>query len=115
MPCTLDAAALTLMGQRGQLKICLVDGPLALDNAINEEAAKTKKITSPVAGKADILLVPTIDDGNMLAKSIVYFSRNETAGLIIGAAAPVILTSRADSPRAKLLSIAAAVMMAHHS
>jgi phosphate butyryltransferase len=115
MPCTLDAAALTLMGTRGQLKNCVVDGPLALDNAINEEAARTKKITSPVAGKADILLVPTIDDGNMLAKSVVYFSKNETAGLMVGAAAPVILTSRADSPRTKLLSIAAAVMMAAHS
>jgi phosphate butyryltransferase len=112
MPCTLDAAALTLMGQRGQLKNCIVDGPLALDNAINEESAKIKKITSPVAGKADILLVPTIDDGNMLAKSVVYFSKNETAGLLVGAAAPVVLTSRADSPRTKMLSIAAAVMMA---
>jgi phosphate butyryltransferase len=68
-----------------------------------------------VAGKADVLLVPHIDSGNMLSKAIVYFSKNETAGLIVGAAAPVVLTSRADSPRAKLLSIAAAVMMAHHS
>ncbi|MDR1377783.1 MAG: bifunctional enoyl-CoA hydratase/phosphate acetyltransferase [Synergistaceae bacterium] len=115
MPCTLDAAALAQMNQRGQIKNCVVDGPLALDNAINEEAAKIKKIQSPVAGKADILLVPHIDSGNMLAKAIVYFSKNDTAGLIVGAAAPVVLTSRADSPRAKLLSIAAAVMMAHHS
>jgi phosphate butyryltransferase len=115
MPCTLDAAALTLMGQRGQLKNCLVDGPLALDNAINEEAAKIKRITSPVAGNADILLVPSIDDGNMLAKSVVYFSKNETAGIIVGASAPVILTSRADSPRAKMLSIAAAIMMTAHA
>lgn len=114
MPCTLDAAALAQMAQRGQLKNCVVDGPLALDNAINEEAAKIKKITSPVAGKADVLIVPHIDSGNMLAKAIVYFSKNETAGLIVGAAAPVILTSRADSPRTKMLSIAAAVMMAHH-
>ncbi|MDR1731465.1 MAG: bifunctional enoyl-CoA hydratase/phosphate acetyltransferase [Synergistaceae bacterium] len=115
MPCTLDAAALVQMAQRGQLKNCLVDGPLALDNAISEEAAKIKKITSPVAGRADILLVPHIEAGNMLAKSIVYFSKNETAGIIIGAAAPVILTSRADSPRAKMLSIAAAVMISHAS
>jgi phosphate butyryltransferase len=115
MPCTLDAAALTLMGNRGQIRNCLVDGPLALDNAISEEAAKTKKISSPVAGKADILLVPSIDDGNMLAKSIVYFSKNETAGLMLGASAPIILTSRADSPRAKMLSIAAAIMMAAHA
>ena len=92
-----------------------MDGPLALDNAINEEAAKIKKINSPVAGHADVLLVSHIDVGNMLAKVIVYFSKNETAGLIVGAAAPVILTSRADSPRAKMLSIAAAVMMAHHA
>ena len=111
MPCTLDAAALTLMGQRGQLKNCVVDGPLALDNAINGEAARIKKITSAVAGQADIFLVPTIDDGNMLAKSVVYFSKNETAGIIVGASAPVILTSRSDSPRAKMLSIAAAIMM----
>ncbi|GHV44208.1 phosphate butyryltransferase [Synergistales bacterium] len=112
MPCTLDAAALVQMNARGQIKNCVVDGPLALDNAINEEAARIKKITSPVAGKADVLIVPHIDAGNMLAKAIVYFSKNETAGLIIGAAAPVILTSRADSPRSKLLSIAAAVMLA---
>jgi phosphate butyryltransferase len=114
MPCTLDAAALTLMGQRGQLKNCVVDGPLALDNAINEEAARIKKITSPVAGHADIFLVPSIDDGNMLAKSVVYFSKNETAGIMVGASAPVILTSRADSPRAKMLSISAAIMMSAH-
>jgi phosphate butyryltransferase len=115
MPCTLDAAALAQMGQRGQLKNCVVDGPLALDNAVNEEAAKIKKITSPVAGKADILLVPHIDAGNMLSKAIVYFAKNETAGIIVGAAAPVILTSRADSPRAKMLSIAAGVLIAHHA
>ncbi|MDR1874865.1 MAG: bifunctional enoyl-CoA hydratase/phosphate acetyltransferase [Synergistaceae bacterium] len=114
MPCTLDAAALVQMNQRGQIKNCVVDGPLALDNAINEEAAKIKKIASPVAGKADVLLVPHIDAGNMLSKAIVYFSKNETAGIIIGAAAPVILTSRADSPRAKMLSVAAAVMLSHH-
>lgn len=115
MPCTLDACALVQMNQRGQIKNCIVDGPLALDNAINEEAARIKKIDSPVAGHADILLVPHIDAGNMMAKAIVYFSKNETAGIIVGAAAPVILTSRADSPRAKMLSIAAAVMMAHHA
>jgi phosphate butyryltransferase len=115
MPCTLDAAALAQMNQRGQIKHCVVDGPWALDNAINEEAAKIKKITSPVAGKADVLLVPHIDAGNMLAKAIVYFAKNETAGIIVGASAPVILTSRADSPRAKLLSIAASVMIAHHA
>jgi len=113
MPCTLDACALVQMCARGQLKNCLVDGPLALDNAINAEAAKIKKITSPVAGNADVLLVPNIDAGNMLAKAIVYFSKNETAGIIVGAKAPIVLTSRADSPRAKMLSIAAAVMASH--
>ena len=110
MPCTLDAAALVQMCARGQLKNCIVDGPLALDNAINEEAAKIKKITSPVAGNADVLIVPHIDAGNMLAKAIVYFSKNETAGIIVGAKAPIVLTSRADSPRSKMLSIAAAVL-----
>jgi len=110
MPCTLDASALVQMCARGQIKNCVVDGPLALDNAINEEAAKIKKITSPVAGNADVLIVPNIDAGNMLAKAIVYFSKNETAGIIVGAKAPIVLTSRADSPRAKMLSIAAAVM-----
>ncbi len=113
MPCTLDACALVQMNQRGQIKNCIVDGPLALDNAINEEAAKIKKINSPVAGHADVLIAPNIDSGNMLAKAIVYFSNNETAGLIVGASAPVVLTSRADSPRSKMLSIAAAVMLAH--
>ena len=115
MPCTLDAEALALMNQRGEIGNCVVAGPLALDNAINEEAARIKKITSPVAGNADVLIVPNIDAGNMLAKSIVYFSKNETAGIIVGASAPVILTSRADSPRAKMLSIAAGVMMSHNS
>ena len=113
MPCTLDACALVQMCARGQIKNCIVDGPLALDNAINEEAAKIKKITSQVAGNADVLIVPNIDAGNMLAKSIVYFSKNETAGIIVGAKAPIVLTSRADSPRAKMLSIAAAVMASH--
>lgn len=112
MPATLDAAALAQMNARGQITNCIVDGPFALDNAVNEESAKTKGIVSPVAGKADIFLVPNIDAGNMLAKAIVYFSENDTAGMILGAAAPIILTSRADSPRAKLISIAAAVVHA---
>ena len=114
MPCTLDACALVQMNRRGQIKNCIVDGPLALDNAIDETAAKIKHIDSPVAGHADVLFVPQIEVGNALAKSITYFAKgSETAGLIIGAAAPVILTSRADPMRAKLLSIAGAVMMAH--
>ena len=111
MPCTLDAAALTQMNRRGQIKNCIVDGPFALDNAVSEESAKTKGIVSPVAGHADVMIVPNIDAGNMMVKALVYFSKNETAGLILGATAPVVLTSRADSPRAKLLSVAAAVAL----
>jgi phosphate butyryltransferase len=111
MPCTLEAAALTVMNRRGQIKNCIVDGPFALDNAVSEESARTKGIVSPVAGNADVLLVPDIEAGNMMVKALVYFSKNETAGLILGAAAPVILTSRADTPRAKMLSIAAAVVL----
>lgn len=115
MPCTLDACALVQMNQRGQIKGCVVDGPLALDNAIDPEAAKIKKITSPVAGRADVLLMPQIEAGNVLAKSITYFAKgSKTAALILGAAAPVVLTSRADPMEAKLLSIAGAVMLAHH-
>ena len=115
MPCTMDACALVQMIQRGQIKNCIVDGPLALDNAINEEAARIKHINSPVAGHADVLIASQIEIGNVLAKSISFFAQgSETAGLIIGAAAPVVLTSRADSPRAKLLSIAGAVMLSHH-
>jgi len=115
MPCTLDAAALVVMNQRGQIKNCVVDGPLAFDNAINQESAKIKKIVSPVAGQADVLLAPNIDAGNMMSKALIYFAKNETAGIMVGASAPVILTSRADSSRAKMLSIAAGVMMAFNS
>ncbi len=114
MPCTLDAAAIAQMGRRGQIKGCDVDGPFALDNAISEESARHKGIDSPVAGKADVLLVPDIEAGNMLAKAIVYFAKNRTAGLVLGAAAPIVLTSRADSAETKLLSIASAVALAAH-
>ena len=112
MPPTVDAAILTQMNRRGQIKGCLVDGPLALDNAVSPESAHHKGIKSEVAGYADILHVPTIESGNMLAKAIVYFANSKTAGLVLGAAAPVVLTSRADSAEAKLLSIASAVAMA---
>jgi phosphate butyryltransferase len=111
MPCTIDAAMLTQMNRRGQIKGCIIDGPLALDNAISEESARHKGIVSEVAGHADILHVPDIEAGNMLAKAIVYFSNNKTAGLVLGAKAPVVLTSRADSPETKLLSIASAVVL----
>ncbi len=112
MPCTIDAATITQMNRRKQIKGCVVDGPLALDNAISEESAKHKGIVSDVAGKADILLVPDIESGNMMAKAIVYFSNNKTAGLVLGAKAPVVLTSRADTAETKLLSIASAVVLA---
>lgn len=112
MPCTLDAAAISQMNRRGQIKGCIVDGPFALDNAISEESAAHKGIVSEVAGKADILLVPDIDAGNMMAKAIVYMTNNKTAGLVLGAKAPVVLTSRSDSAETKLLSIASAVALA---
>lgn len=114
MPPTIDAAMLTQMNRRGQIKGCIIDGPLALDNAISSESARHKGIKSEVAGCADILLVPNIDAGNMLAKAIVYFSNNKTAGIVLGARAPIVLTSRADSSETKLLSIASAVVLAAH-
>ena len=114
MPPTVDAAALAQMSRRGQIKGCIIDGPLALDNAVSPESAHHKGIKSDVAGYADILHVPNIESGNMLAKAIVYFSENKTAGIVLGAAAPVVLTSRADSAETKLLSIASAVALAAH-
>lgn len=114
MPPTIDAATMTQMNRRGQIKGCLIDGPLALDNAVSPESAKHKGIKSEVAGYADVLIVPDIDAGNMLAKAIVYFSNNKTAGIVLGAKAPIVLTSRADSSEAKLLSIASAVALAAH-
>lgn len=112
MPATLDAAALAQMGARGQIKGCIIDGPLALDNAVSPEAARHKGITSPVAGQADILLVPDIEAGNLLGKAMSYFGRARSAGIIVGAKAPVVLVSRADSHEAKLLSIALGVVVA---
>jgi phosphate butyryltransferase len=114
MPCTLDAATLSQMYRRKQIKGCIVDGPFALDNAISEESARHKGIESEVAGKADILLVPDIEAGNMMAKAIVYFSNSKTAGLVLGAKAPVVLTSRSDTAETKLLSIASAVALSAH-
>jgi phosphate butyryltransferase len=112
MPPTLDAAALTMMNRRGQIKGCVVDGPLALDNAVSPESAKHKGIKSDVAGHADVLMVPAIEAGNILLKSIVYFSENKTAAIVLGAKAPVVLSSRADSAETKYLSIATAVAVA---
>jgi len=112
MPCTLDAAALVQMNRRNQIKGCIIDGPLALDNALSVEAAKHKGIVSEVAGHAEVLLVPDIEAGNIFAKGIVYLTNNKTAGLVLGAKAPIVLTSRADSAETKLLSIASAVALA---
>ncbi|WP_226657058.1 phosphate butyryltransferase [Pseudalkalibacillus hwajinpoensis] len=112
MQATLDASALTQMNKRGQISDCLIDGPLALDNAISEKAAEQKGIHSEVAGKADILLVPSIEVGNALYKSLVYFAHAKVGGVIAGAKAPIVLTSRADSSESKVYSIALAVSSA---
>ena len=110
MPATVDAAALAQMSARRQFSVpCEVDGPFALDNAISELAARHKKITGPVAGWADVLLCPNIETGNALAKALAHLGGSRLAGLLVGAKVPVVLTSRADSAEAKLLSIAAAV------
>ena len=109
---TLDAAALSKMCDRGQIKGCIVDGPLAIDNAISEEAAKHKGIDSPVAGRADIILVPNIETGNVMYKTLTYTANAKNGGILAGAAAPVILTSRADSHESKLYSIALASLAA---
>ncbi|MEG1254721.1 phosphate butyryltransferase [Clostridium sp.] len=106
MQATLDAAALSSMNKRGQIKGCIIDGPLGLDNAISKEAAHHKGIVSDVAGEADILLVPNIESGNFLGKSLTYFAGAESAGVIVGAKCPVVLVSRADSAKSKLYSIA---------
>ena len=110
MPDTLDAVALAEMNEKGEIKDCLVGGPFALDNAVSVEAADHKGISHPVAGKADILLMPDIEAGNILYKSMVYFAGAKNAGILVGARAPIILTSRADSDEAKLYSIALGVL-----
>ncbi len=109
---TLDAAVLSKMNDRGQIKGCIVDGPLAIDNALSEEAAMHKGIKSPVAGSADIILVPNIETGNVMYKTLTYTSNAKNGGIIAGAAAPIILTSRADSHESKLYSIALASLTA---
>ena len=131
---TLDAASLAIMSQRGQFKGITVDGPLALDNALNEDAARHKGIKSPVAGHADVLLMPNIECGNIMWKTLVYMARCEIAGVLMGAAAPVVIasapggvdftacksrdaapvviTSRSDAPETKLNSIALALLIA---
>ncbi|MDF2881937.1 MAG: phosphate butyryltransferase [Clostridiaceae bacterium] len=109
---TLDAAALSKMSDRGQIKGCVIDGPLALDNALSEEAAAHKKVTGPVAGKADILLLPNIDSGNIMYKTLTYTSDSKNGGILVGTAAPVVLTSRNDSHETKMNSIALAALVA---
>ena len=109
---TLDAAALCKMADRGQITGGLLDGPLAFDNAISEEAAKTKKIVSPVAGRADILLVPDLEAGNMVAKQLQYLAGADSAGIVLGTRVPIVLTSRADSVRTRLASTAVMALVA---
>jgi phosphate acetyltransferase len=110
MPATLDAAALCKMADRGQITGALLDGPLAFDNAISKDAARTKGITSEVAGDPDILLAPDLEAANILAKLLTFLANSDSAGLVLGARVPVILTSRADSVRSRIASCAVAVL-----
>lgn len=113
IPSTIEAAALCKMAQRGQIEGALLDGPLAFDNAINREAAAMKHIDPTVAGDADILLVPDLESGNMLAKALTFFAGADAAGLVLGARVPIILTSRADNMRARMASCAVAMLCVH--
>lgn len=112
MPATLDAATLSKMNDRGQIKGCIIDGPLALDNAISEEAAAHKGIDSPVAGNANIFLMPNIEAGNVMYKTLTYAADCKNGGLLVGTSAPVVLTSRSDSHESKLNAIALAALVA---
>ena len=111
MPATIDAALLSKMSDRGQIKGCIVDGPLALDNALSEEASHHKGVTGPVAGKADVLLLHDIDVANVMYKSLTYTAKTKNGGILVGTSAPVILTSRADSFETKVNSIALAALV----
>ena len=113
IPSTIEAAALCKMADRGQITGGVLDGPLAFDNAIDVEAARIKGIKSEVAGRAQILLVPDLEAGNMLAKNLAYFAKADGAGIVLGARVPVVLTSRADSARARMASCAVAALYAH--
>jgi phosphate acetyltransferase len=112
IPSTIEAAALCKMADRGQITDGILDGPLAFDNAIDPEAARIKGIKSPVAGHAQILVVPDLEAGNMLAKNLIFMAKADSAGLVLGARVPVVLTSRADSVRSRMASCAAAVLYA---
>ena len=113
MPATLDAAALCKMAERGQIKHGILDGPLAFDNAISKDAAQTKGIKSTVAGDPDILLAPDLEAGNILAKNLSFLANADSAGMVLGARVPVILTSRADSVRSRIASCGVAKLVAH--
>ncbi len=113
MPATLDAAALCKMSERGQITGGVLDGPLAFDNAISRDAAKTKGIRSEVAGDPDILIAPDLEAGNILAKQLSFLAKADSAGVVLGARVPIILTSRADSVRSRIASCAVAVLAAH--
>ena len=113
MPATIDAAALCKMAERGQITGGILDGPLAFDNAISKQAAETKKIRSSVAGDPDILLAPDLEAGNILAKQLTFLANADSAGLVLGARVPIILTSRADSVRSRIASCAVAALVAH--
>ena len=112
IPSTIDAAALCKMAERGQITGGILDGPLAFDNAIDVEAARIKGIDSPVAGRAQILVVPNLEAGNMLAKNLTFLAGADAAGIVLGARVPIVLTSRADSVRARLASCAVGVLLA---
>ena len=113
IPSTIEAAALCKMADRGQITGGELDGPLAFDNAISPEAARIKGIKSPVAGRADILVVPDLEAGNMLAKNLTFLSGADAAGIVLGARVPIILTSRADNVRSRMASCAVAMLLAH--
>ena len=114
MPATLDAAALCKMAERGQIRGAVLDGPLAFDNAISAEAARIKGIVSPVAGRPDILVVPDLESGNLLAKQLEYLGGAATAGIVVGARVPIVLTSRSDAAASRLASCAIARLLAEH-
>jgi phosphate acetyltransferase len=112
MQATIDAAVLCKMADRGQITGGVLDGPLAFDNAVSEEAARIKKLVSPVAGRADILLVPDLEAGNILAKQLEYLAGANAAGIVLGARVPIVLTSRADSARTRITSAAVMKLVA---
>jgi len=113
IPSTIEAAALCKMADRGQITGGLLDGPLAFDNAVDREAARIKGIKSEVAGRAQILVVPDLESGNMLAKNLSYFAKADGAGIVLGARVPIILTSRADHVRTRMASCAVAALFRH--